>query len=214
MPPLCTNDGPGLGLFVLVIVTIMVVSFIVVACYAKQNGFVLNNQMLNQNNGIQMSNTGVNQYPVVNLGPYPGYGYSPNFVPGQDQPIYALGQGPPMYVPRLGPNVYVSGQGRPMFVPGQGPPMYVAGQRPLMYYPGQPLPSYFPEQIPPMYATGQQPLTYKNPEIPIIINSSTNHNEINNSEITNINILPEPQHEENQPHPEKKFSEKVDDIDE
>ena len=187
MPPLCTNDGPGLGLFVLVIVTIMVVSFIVVACYAKQNGFVLNNQMLNQNNGIQMSNTGVNQYPVVNLGPYPGYGYSPNFVPGQDQPIYAL---------------------------GQGPPMYVAGQGPLMYYPGQPLPSYFPEQIPPMSATGQQPLTYKNPEIPIIINSSTNHNEINNSEITNINILPEPQHEENQPHPEKKFSEKVDDIDE
>lgn len=140
MPPLCTNDGPGLGLFLLVIVTIMVVSFLVVACYAKQNGFVLNNQMLTSN-GIQMSNTGVNQYPVVNLGPYPGYGYYPNFVPGQDQPIYALGQGPPMYVPGLGPNVYVPGQAPPMFVPGQGPPMFVAGQGPLMYYPGQALPS-------------------------------------------------------------------------
>ena len=134
MPPICTNDGPGLGLFILIVIPFIVVSFVTVACYAKRNGFVLNNEHNNQNNGVQLSNAGLNQYPiVVNVGPNTGYAQPPMFLPGQGPPVYVIGQGPPIYMPGQGPPMYVPGQGPPMYLPGQGPPMYVPGQGPPVY---------------------------------------------------------------------------------
>ena len=95
MPPICINDGPILGLFVLIFITFIPGSFIVVICYAKKNGSGL---IVNPNYDNQTNNAELNQRVAQNLGSHSVYGYSPNLVPGQSPQIYEPEQGPPIYV--------------------------------------------------------------------------------------------------------------------
>ena len=101
MPPLCTNEGPVFGLYILMFLILLVVSFIIVAYRAKKNGLGLINEDNIVNNGeLDQSSA------VVNEPPKEFYGYSPSLVSGQALPVHILEPGPAIYFPEENVPIY------------------------------------------------------------------------------------------------------------
>ena len=163
---LCNNDGPGLGLFLMIVLPMAVVFYHVIACKASKR-----KDFAGQNDGGQMNPAGeapqykaagnaANQYVVENPGPWnapPQYNPVPlpqyNPVP---PPQYNPGNAPPQYNPGYPPLQSTPGNSPPQYNPVNAPPQYSPVNATPQYSPGD-APQYSPGNAPPQYSPGNAP---------------------------------------------------------
>jgi hypothetical protein len=115
-PMLCANDGPGLALFNLLFIPVLVVGFCIVGCRVQRvNAF----GTLNFHSPVPAPAAVIIQPPPYTQQPLPGFAQPGYAQPGYAQPGYAQ------------PGIVYGYQGYP---PGSGPPQYVPNNPP--YYQG------------------------------------------------------------------------------
>ena len=138
--PLCSQDGPDLGLFLMLIMPIIIAMFIIVACKA-QKAQLLAMQNQQPPPAVYLPAAGIeSQAPQYNSGVPPMYG-APNY------PQY-VSPGNPQYPPGNLPPQYLPGNLPPQYPPGSYPPQNPP-QNPPGIYPQLNPPGGYPQMNPP-----------------------------------------------------------------